>query len=75
MSANENKSSYCVKTFVLPTAGDPSATEPFPINISLVSIAQPISPDESCGSPEPAFFLPLRTCILDICTTAIKHSY
>ena len=74
VSASENILSYCVNTFVLPTAGDPSLTEPLPMYNSLVSIAQPSSPLANCGKPDPWFFCPLLICIRDICTTAIKCS-
>ena len=47
VSARSNILSYCVKTFVLPTAGAPSLTAPLPINNSLASTAQPNSPEAS----------------------------
>ena len=63
-SVSENILSNSVNIFVLPTAGAPSLTAPLPIYNSLVSTAQPSSPEASCGNPLPAFFCPLRTWIL-----------
>ena len=67
--ARVNKSSCSVIIFVLPTAGEPSATLPLPIYNARLSTAQPNSPPANCGIP----FVPLPrlTWILEICTTAI----
>ena len=53
VSIKVKRLSCSVNTLVLPTLGAPSDTAPLPTYNSCVSIAQPNSPLDSCGRPEP----------------------